>query len=233
MKQEQRDPIEWHNSIARRFDEGYGRSQGFKERKESFSRLIWETEGVAGNAADIGCGPGIISSVLAEKFQHVTAVDASIAMLELCERRFQERGQRNVELVHADASSFLAKRKSEYDLVVCSSVFEYIADWRQLLCLIRDSLQTRGQAMISIPNWQSLYRHGESWSFRLTSRPRYLSTLANRVGPAQLANEARSAGMEIMRPYTFVAGVGASWLPRRLARSPWWATLAILQLRKA
>jgi ubiquinone/menaquinone biosynthesis C-methylase UbiE len=93
-------------------------------------------------ALDVGCGRGAATIVLAEavgRDGHVTGLDLSPRMIELCTADVARRGLSNVDLQVMDASS-PAGPAAGYDLVVSSLVVFFLPDplaalsaWRRLL----------------------------------------------------------------------------------------------------
>src|SRR5246127_5473022 len=59
------------------------------------------------HALDLGCGTGALAMRLARLGLHVTALDASLPMLDLAKRAAQEAGvMERIELQHGDADQF-------------------------------------------------------------------------------------------------------------------------------
>ena len=80
---------------------------------------------------DVGTGAGRAALLLARGGAHVTAVDASEAMLAVARRRAIEDGV-NVRFLRGDAHA-LDFRDQEFDVIVCLRVLMHTQDWRGCL----------------------------------------------------------------------------------------------------
>lgn len=75
---------------------------------------------------DLGAGSGVISEVLAERFDEVVAVDRSPYCVQFMRGRFAQDGRRNVRVVMASAAT-LPFDAARFDLVVVNGLLEWIA----------------------------------------------------------------------------------------------------------
>jgi S-adenosylmethionine-dependent methyltransferase len=81
-------------------------------------------------ALDIGCGTGAIAVRLAQLGVHVTALDASLTMLELAECAARNAGvTKRIALKHGDVSQLADLfHPDSFDLVICHNTLEYVDD---------------------------------------------------------------------------------------------------------
>ena len=75
------------------------------------------------SALDFGCGVGRLVIPLARHFEHVTAVDVSLGMLETAKQNCSERGIRNVDLVQSDDT--LSQVARRFDFIHSYLVFQH------------------------------------------------------------------------------------------------------------
>jgi GrpB-like predicted nucleotidyltransferase (UPF0157 family)/protein-L-isoaspartate O-methyltransferase len=95
---------------------------------------------------DAGCGPGVYSEWLLDHGAEVTGVDCSEAMIELAKERTKGRGAFHI----ADLSGPMGLLPdSEFDMVVCPLVLDYIRDWVPTLKEFNRVLQDRGRLLFS------------------------------------------------------------------------------------
>jgi ubiquinone/menaquinone biosynthesis C-methylase UbiE len=103
---------------------------------EDFSFFAWATSSIssrgydeamaflpknANRALEAGCGSGYLSLRLASHFNHIVAVDLSIALIKLAKRHQKELQKTNVDFVVADLVS-LPFREGTFDFVVSITV---------------------------------------------------------------------------------------------------------------
>ncbi|GAB3962244.1 hypothetical protein GCM10028805_62950 [Spirosoma harenae] len=164
--------IQFHNTIAAAFGGKYESSKAFQERfrvwNALFERYIKSTDQVI----DLGCGTGNFSNHLAGIGCQVIGVDGSVEMIRLCNRN---KGSDRVhyvlhQLPLPDSSIFVSQ-----DVVIMSSLLEYIDDVTGMLQQAREMLRPGGLLIVSVPNCTSIYRKVERLLFLLTGRPVYLA----------------------------------------------------------
>ncbi len=74
---------------------------------------------------DMGCGWGTFEWTLAPRVSEIVGVDFSQRSVELCERRREQLGLRNVRFVHADAGA-TGLESDSFDLVIAADLFEHL-----------------------------------------------------------------------------------------------------------
>lgn len=86
-------------------------------------------------ALDLGCGTGAIAVRLAQLGLHVTALDASLPMLDLAKRAAREAGvAERIVPEHGDATQVAALFSARsFDLILCHNVLEFVDDPSALL----------------------------------------------------------------------------------------------------
>ncbi|MBS9719457.1 class I SAM-dependent methyltransferase [Tianweitania sp. BSSL-BM11] len=167
------DAIAWHTTIARSFADRYRHSPAFREREAVWRDLIARYTKPGGHALDAGCGSGVMAALAADRGAHVLAFDASPAMLNLAAESLHGQTAGKVELQLAEMGDPTLLQERSFDLILCSSVMEYLDDWWAAFDWLAASLAPSGTILLSMPNGQSLYRRTERTMFRLTGRPAY------------------------------------------------------------
>ncbi len=164
--------VSWHDSIAPDFQDGYQRSRGFRDRFRAWAGLIMRYAQAGDRVMDAGCGAGTFALEAASVAARVDGIDGSERMIELARADAARRGIANATFEVAMFDT-LSARAGQYDLVLCSSVLEYLPDLAEELARLTALLRPGGRLIVSLPNGRSYYRHAESWAYRLTGRPRY------------------------------------------------------------
>jgi len=93
-------------------------------------------------AVDLACGAGRHSILLAQRYDHVLAVDISGEMIELAKQR---RPAPNIAYRHAD----LLDIDGRFDLVFCSSALHDIDDLDRALAHVRALVSPGGTALLA------------------------------------------------------------------------------------
>ena len=171
--------VDWHTKMAADFDRKYTTDKAFRERYAVWTKTIDKYSNRDNRVLDIGCGSGVLSFYLAARNGSVIGIDGSIEMLRICQARKQEIGMANVDFLNYDIMSLGQIFRAQADLIVCSSVLEYIDDLTGSLRLLASFMKEKGVLVLSMPNKCSLYRLMEPLIFKLTGRPRYYKYIRN------------------------------------------------------
>jgi SAM-dependent methyltransferase len=157
---------------------------------------------------DAGCAAGWYAAQLAQRGASVTAVDASVAMVEHARRRFASSEMAalasRVELRVADLGRLLSfAADASFDGIVASLVLHYLRDWNPTLVEFRRILKPAGWLLFSThhpaaealrlqrPRYLEVEPVEDDWKWvgkvRYYSRP--LSAIVNALAPAGFAIE--------------------------------------------
>ena len=164
--------IDFHSTIATQFDSKYESSVAFGERFRVWIALFRRYVRPGDCVLDLGCGSGIFSQYLAGMGCFVTALDGSAEMIDLCNRK------KPSAYVRYAVQSLPLSNPADYDnqdVVIASSLLEYIDDLEPMLQQIQAMLKPGGLLIVSMPNRFSLYRRTERILFGLTGHPRYFA----------------------------------------------------------
>lgn len=171
--------VEWHSNIASNFNEKYTKNKNFQERYEIWTEIIDKYSRKNYHALDIGCGSGNFTFYLAGKNKTVIGLDASSEMLEICCDKQKKSGIKNVNFINSKIESMNHVLEEKADILICSSVLEYLDDFELSLKLIKKLMNKNGLFLFSLPNSQSFYRKIESLTFNLIGRPKYYRFVKN------------------------------------------------------
>ena len=105
--------------------EEVSRSPGFQDLRDRILELAAPSE--RERCVDIGAGTGLLALPLAERAEHVLAVDISPAMCDYLRAKANSAGQSNIQAVKASATSLPAV-DSSVDLVVSNYCFHHLDD---------------------------------------------------------------------------------------------------------
>jgi len=216
------DATEWHSRIALQFDARYKKSAAFKERLEVWTRLIGTYAPAGCTALDAGCGSGVLSFVAAERCRSVLGIDASHEMIMLCEKKRRQQRSINTEFREFQLKDLTALGCEQFDVILCSSVLEYVEDFWSTIDAMCLNLSEGGVLLFSVPNRSSVYRKLERLCFKLTGHPAYFGSV--RSGPSRRAIESGLAkrGLQIVET-NYYAGTPLLSPLARMARLAHWA----------
>jgi len=176
-----KNAVEWHTSIATEFDAGYRRSENFKERFSIFSELIESYSDSSKNVIDLGCGAGIFSLFAASLNRHVTGIDGSDAMIAIGKSKIEAGNLNNVDFLVKDITLLAKDDITAADLIICSSVLEYLEYLEKAIDVLDTLLKPGGTLIVSMPNRSSIYRKIEKMAFILFGKPKYYQFVRNVV----------------------------------------------------
>lgn len=199
------DAIGWHSSIAESFDKGYQVSARFIERLAIWSSSIERYLPKGGTVLDAGCGSGVLSVVASTRAGSVVGFDGSEDMIRIARRKVLPPDAGNVVFEVAPLSEIERFGSRSFDLVLSSSVLEYVDDLDNALCAHAAMLRNGGTLLVSMPNGGSLYRWLESGLFQVAGRPRYRRCVRHLPQPAAFEDRLRIAGLEPVSTITFAA----------------------------
>ncbi|QDK82605.1 glycosyltransferase [Spirosoma sp. KCTC 42546] len=185
--------VDFHNTIAAEFNRKYESSKAFRERFQVWTGLFDRYVNPLYHVIDLGCGPGVFSDYLAHKGCIVTGVDGSEAMIELCQ---QKKTLANVQYILQSLPLTSLVTYAPQDVVLLSSVLEYVDDMKEILEQAYSLLKPNGLLIVSIPNRTSVYRIIERLLFRLLKRPGYFAYIRHTATKAGFNRQLNELGFE-------------------------------------
>jgi ubiquinone/menaquinone biosynthesis C-methylase UbiE len=193
---ETRDPIMWHSETADEFAASYSKSSDKKERYQVWTKLIRQYSHEESDVIDLGCGNGIFSFYAAMLNRNVYGVDGSDKMISLCEAEKARQNIQNISFINSRIETLPRLLNVKADLIICSSLLEYLEDLSRSLEIVLDLLKRGGFVLISLPNKSSLYRKLEPFLFRFTGRPRYYACVKNVMTVEAMVEQLRNYGIK-------------------------------------
>jgi 2-polyprenyl-3-methyl-5-hydroxy-6-metoxy-1,4-benzoquinol methylase len=119
---------------------------GFSQLKETISSLAADSK-----ILEVGCGSGILLSVLAEEFPHHKFLG-----VEPFGDGFSSLKELNAAVKNLGVNLSIERyeeHQSKYDFIYCINVFEHVDDWRHFLDWASDNLTENGRFVVLCPNY--------------------------------------------------------------------------------
>jgi 2-polyprenyl-3-methyl-5-hydroxy-6-metoxy-1,4-benzoquinol methylase len=223
--------IDYFESTASAYDRQARERKEFDERFALFARLANHNVPEGGRALDFGCGNGILSQALSAAGFAVTGTDGSESMIAMA-RNAAPAAEFIVSPIPLPPAT-LAGFRGAFDIVVASSVIEYIQDDFCTMQQMHEALRPGGVALVSFPNLHSRYRQLETVALRtpLVARQSYLRFQKHRYDEGSARSLARRAGFDDTSVNYFGLPF-QRYLPRIDARPAWLATMFVLTIRR-
>ncbi|MFD1645021.1 class I SAM-dependent methyltransferase [Haloarchaeobius litoreus] len=119
--------------------------------REALADLITETGGID-SVADVGCGPGVVTFDLAERYPDADVVgyDAAEAILDENRERATGEGLENVSFERTVLPEFDPGR--QFDLVLCYGTLAYVTESEQALQNMYDAVAPGGHLVLGYVN---------------------------------------------------------------------------------
>lgn len=194
---------EWHSDVANEFDVNYTKKQSFIERLNIWHKLIDEHSAPHKKVLDIGCGSGVFSFYAAQRNESVIGVDAGSEMVNLCNARKRQDNIKNVRFVKEDIGQIDSGAIYAADLILCSSILEYMTDIEIAIKKIISLMNKNAILIISAPNEDSLYRKLQPLIFKLTGKPEYFRYLKYMGTPDSLNKILKFNGVTTINGYYY------------------------------
>jgi 2-polyprenyl-3-methyl-5-hydroxy-6-metoxy-1,4-benzoquinol methylase len=191
------DAVGFFSDNVAEFDGLYRSSPGFQERLAIWDVLLKRYVTPGGSAYDFGCGAGIFSFRMAELGSSVVGIDGAPNMVAHCEAIRRQRGLEGVRfaegrLPHLDESAL-----APADLVVSSSVVEYVPELGQTLALFARLVKPGGALIISIPNVHSISRSYQRLVNRVRPRDDVYRYILHFTSPEALSRRVDPLGLTL------------------------------------
>lgn len=198
------------NGKARLWRKKYGPGGKLNSRVEQFTARVRDLVPPPGKILDLGCGTGEIAAAISRMGYEITACDIAEGMLEIAESN-RTAGPVKWVLLRPGWTTLPFKNGS-FDVIVASSVFEYLVDAQGVARELSRVLRPEGILIFSVPNPSNRIRKVEELlrsGFLSRALPplfggtpgvkaylTYLRLSRNRFGPAKWKSILNAAGFE-------------------------------------
>lgn len=191
------DAVSYFSENATEFDSYYRLNPEFHERLDIWRDLLDRHNVPGGLSLDMGCGSGVFTFYLAAKGGRVIGVDGAPDMVRLCEAQRVERGLTHVSFLEANLPAVDETALAPADLVISSSVVEYVENLDDVLALFSRVLKPRGALILSMPNTRCINRNYERLKYALTGTPPIYKYIRHFTSPGALQRRVRHLGLEL------------------------------------
>jgi 2-polyprenyl-3-methyl-5-hydroxy-6-metoxy-1,4-benzoquinol methylase len=192
------EAVRWHDVIAADFDSKYRSSRMFQERYKVWAETLIRYSHPCHRVLDAGCGSGVFSLLAAEHNLTVLGADASAQMLRLCRLKQEQLNSRNASFLQARIEQLEPADIGRFDVILCSSVLEYVNDLWGSIQRLNELLAPGGVLLLSLPNASSWYRKLERLIFRIIGRPRYFAYVRHLVEFEAMRRGLRARGLDVV-----------------------------------
>jgi 2-polyprenyl-6-hydroxyphenyl methylase / 3-demethylubiquinone-9 3-methyltransferase len=149
--------------------------------------------------ADIGCGGGLLAESLSRRGARVTAIDMAGAMLEVA-RLHAQSTDLAIDYRQQTVADLVAAQAGQFDVVCCMEMIEHVPDAATLVGSLSQLLSPGGTLFIS-----TISRTPKAFGLAIVAAEYLLGLVAKGtheyarlVRPAELAQYARAAGLELL-----------------------------------
>jgi S-adenosylmethionine-dependent methyltransferase len=105
---------------------------------------------------DAGSGQGQFSLGLAARGHHLTLCDISHEMLKRAQERIDSEKLQNVTLIHAPLQALSDQKETQFDMVICHAVMEWMAEPKTALPHLIQALKPGGILSLTFFNINSI-----------------------------------------------------------------------------
>jgi SAM-dependent methyltransferase len=192
------DAVAFHSEISSDFHATYKTDPNRKERIAVWRNLIARYVTPGKLAYDLGCGSGMVTCEIAPFAERIIAIDGAAGMLDIARKTLAERDFRNVDFMQIRLPPPRGHGLQAGEIVISSSVIEYLDSVEDALAFVRDILKPGGILIFSVSNRICLKRRAVRIVHRFTGRPRYFGLLRHFLSVEEVEAKLRAAGLELL-----------------------------------
>ena len=135
----------YFDKMADDWEQRYAQSRFFRMRYKEFEKLFNEFCVSGSVVLDYGCGSGALINIFIETSKLIIGTDLSKRMRAVARKKFNSFD--NVSIINNNEL-----KKKSFDLLVCSSVIEYVEKDIEFIRTICSYLRPEGLIIITLPN---------------------------------------------------------------------------------
>jgi len=221
----------------------YGRATSYFYRCRTFHEFFVAANLVEASILDYGCGSGDITFPMLQSGHRVVGVDIAPGMVREARARAERFGLTKRASYHQLDDAILSRISSgTFDVVVCSSVLEYVEDDQSLLRLFHGVLKDGGWLLVSVPDRKSLYCRLDRWLYANSHLlPRffpvqklgYLDIQKRQYDIGSFINDVEAIGFEFKGKKHNTITLQRGAIMERFSNIPGVGMLAIMMFRKS
>jgi 2-polyprenyl-3-methyl-5-hydroxy-6-metoxy-1,4-benzoquinol methylase len=181
---------------------------------------------------DLGCGPGVISFALAELGFEVVGFDSSPAMIGQACALASAAKRGSLSFSVGDVEQFHSEYAHAADLVVCSSVLEFLRNPPGAIETMARYLREGATLAVSVPNRRSIVRRAMAVA-RAARLPwsSYMRLWTTQVDQNTVLESAQRVGLALVKTSTFGFPRFAPFL-EEASRKELFGTLTLMLMRR-
>lgn len=186
--------------------------------KYKFSEIISSMGLKNKKILDVGCGPGVLLSLMPQIYNSALGLDLSKKQISFARKKFASF--KKIKWVAKDLKDMHFKRNS-FDYVVSSEVIEHIPKKAslELLKKMKEIVKKNGMVIITTPNYMSLWPFIE-FAWNKMAKVSYEEQHINRLTRSKMKDILKKAGFRKIRIRTFfIISPFLSVLSERLAKA--------------
>ncbi len=220
----------------------YGRRSSYYYRCRTFHEFFSATKLERASILDYGCGSGDITFPMLQAGHRVTGIDIARGMVTKATERAAQAGfTATASYHHVDDIALSAMPPGTFDVVVCSSVLEYVDDDRSLLHALGQLLKSGGHLLVSVPDRRSLYCKMDRWlyankrllpSFFPVAKLAYLDIQKRQYDIQRFIREMETSGFELRAKKHNSITLQRGALMEKFSNIPGIGMLAIMSFKK-
>lgn len=151
---------------------------------------------------DLGCGDGYLTDLLAPVVKHITAIDSSVEMINLCKEKTRAFNNITYNVMSIENIDLIEnQRLHKFDLILSSLALHYVKDWDSVFKKLHVLLNSEGSFLFSISHpfadisasqtsnyfqVEQITEHWPSFDEYVTTYRRSLSSIFNSIQSASM-----------------------------------------------
>ena len=114
-------------------------------------------------AMEYGCGTGLLSFLLKDRFARITLIDTSKGMLDVLRNKIECGGVKNMDVINIDLLEYSAGVAKTFSVIYCSMVLHHIGDISTILMMWHSLLNKPGYLCIADLDAENGLFHGKDF----------------------------------------------------------------------